>query len=128
MSRPAPVQERIEPAEPYDAGNERHVAEAKRTAKEVDALRADGLRHLLGNEGSRAWLFSVLERCGVFTTSFTGNSETFFREGQRNIGLFIIAELMRTNPTAYARMLEEAKVRGEKGSRAKALKPIDGEE
>jgi hypothetical protein len=33
----------------------------------------------------------LLARCHVFSTTFTGNSKTFFLEGERNIGLYLLA-------------------------------------
>lgn len=32
----------------------------------------------------------LLERCHVFSSVFTGNSKTFFLEGERNIGLYLL--------------------------------------
>lgn len=33
----------------------------------------------------------LLRRCHVFETTFTGNSATYFREGERNIGLYLLS-------------------------------------
>ena len=46
-----------------------------------------------------------LSRTGVFKSSFTGNSETFFREGMRNIGIMLMDEIHSHCPDLYtARM------------------------
>ena len=52
-------------------------------------------------------MWRLLERTGVFRTSFTGNSETFFREGQRNVGLMLMAQIHEVCPDQYALMLKE---------------------
>lgn len=49
-----------------------------------------------------AWF--VLESAGIFQTSFTGNSETFFREGKRSVGLRLLAELERIDPSGFAKL------------------------
>ena len=51
----------------------------------------------------------LLERTGVFRSSFTGNSETFFLEGQRNVGLMLMAQIHDACPEKYTAMLEEQK-------------------
>ena len=43
-------------------------------------------------EGRRV-IRNILSMCGLYRSSFTGNSETFKLEGQRNIGLTIKREL-----------------------------------
>jgi hypothetical protein len=51
----------------------------------------------------------LLEKAGIYRTSFTGNSETFFREGMRNMGLFVLSEVMEVTPEQFAQMLKEQK-------------------
>lgn len=55
-------------------------------------------------EGQRV-LFEVVSRCGVFQKSFTGNSETFFREGKRVIGLSVIDDIQVHAPEKLAPFL-----------------------
>ncbi len=47
----------------------------------------------LGSAAGRLVLNDVLARCRVFSTTFTGNSQTFFLEGGRAIGLQILEML-----------------------------------
>ena len=35
-------------------------------------------------------LWDVLSRCHIFESTFTGNSRTFFQEGERSIGLYVL--------------------------------------
>lgn len=118
--RPQPVQ--TPTPERYDAGDVEHVRQAKKKAEIEGDLRRAGLAHSLSTPGGRAWVYNLLEFTGVFRTSFTGNSETFMREGQRNIGLMVLADLMRDHEELYLTMCREAKARGLKGFRAKTLK------
>jgi len=57
------------------------------------------------NEGKR-FIWRYLEKCGVFTSSFTGNSETFFKEGGRNIGLQLLADVQEANIESLIEMMK----------------------
>ena len=47
----------------------------------------------LGSEHGKEVLDDLLAKCHVFHTSMTGNSWTYFREGERNVGLYIMDQL-----------------------------------
>ncbi len=68
--------------------------------------------NILAIPSGRRWVWRVLSDCGVFKSSFTGNSTTFFNEGRRDIGLRILADVMEANPDAYVQMAKGAQ--GEK--------------
>lgn len=51
----------------------------------------------------------LLERCHVFDTTFTGNSKTFFLEGERNIGLHLLAMREMANVEALDQIKNIAK-------------------
>lgn len=111
--------------EEFNAADERQVAERTSQAKLRDHVYAQGLAHTLSTMEGRAWVYKVLDACGVFRTSFTGNSETFMREGQRNVGLLIMADIMRDQEEAYLLMCREARERGMRTFRPKVLKNDD---
>lgn len=54
-------------------------------------------------------MWKLLAETGLYKTSFTGNSETFFREGARNVGLKLMAQIHELTPDAYGLMLKESK-------------------
>ena len=47
----------------------------------------DALNHLLSTELGRWFFCRLLDRTDILKQSFTGNSETFFNEGKRKVGL-----------------------------------------
>lgn len=94
--------------EAFDAGDPESVEKRKRKAAEVERRRIAGLKMIVENENARTWLWDLLSSCGIFRSSFTGNSETFFREGARNVGLKIQAELAKNFPDALVTMMREA--------------------
>jgi len=89
-----------------------------RTAQQRDADRrheaaldkrveAEDWVWILGNPRGRRIMNALLDYCGVYRSSYTGNSETFFREGSRNVGLKILSQIQTNAPEHYIMMLKE---------------------
>lgn len=57
----------------------------------------------------RRFYWKLMMRCGIFKSSMTGNNTTFYNEGERNIGLLMMADLNESDPEAYLKCLTEAK-------------------
>lgn len=53
----------------------------------------------------RRVLLHLLSRCHVYQNSMTGNSQTFFLEGERQIGLHILALVTMAGPELAAEMV-----------------------
>ncbi len=53
---------------------------------------------VLGGEAGRLFVWWLLEQTHVFQNSFTGNSTTFFLEGERNVGLKLFALCVEADP------------------------------
>lgn len=81
------------------AAQERIALEAQR---EIDDLRAV----MRTPEGRRVFA-RVLERTGVESISFTGNSQTFFNEGRRSVGVELKNLLKASMPEEYLIMVQE---------------------
>ena len=80
-------------AKPYNANDPNDVATRKNLSKLRETQRLNGLRQTLRSRDGRMWIRDQLERAHIFRTSFTGNSTTFFNEGERNQALQIMADL-----------------------------------
>lgn len=92
---------------PFDAGDATQVGERNAKAKNGERERMAGLGTLMGSKQGRAYAWWLLDRCGVFRTSFTGNSATFFNEGRRDIGLQVLADIQREFAEQYMQMTKE---------------------
>lgn len=64
------------------------------------------MRAVLDTPEGRRVLRALVAFCGVFHTTFTGNSETFFKEGGRNVGLKILADVRIAAPQHYMALVE----------------------
>jgi len=68
-------------------------------------LYEDFKRTFNSNHGKRVYAH-LLERCHIFQTTFTGTSKTFFLEGERNIGLYLLV-MMNLNNTEGLEVIKE---------------------
>ena len=96
-----------------DVGDKDQVTGRKTKAQLQKEREREELRQLLGRYDFRRFLWNTLSACGVYKISFTGNSQTFFNEGKRDIGLRLIEEIFDADPSAYTKMRIEAKDREE---------------
>jgi len=96
-----------------NAADKDQVKNAKRKEKHRQDKNIMDMQHVLGSLNGRRLMWKYLTICGIFETSFsTDTNRTMFNEGQRNIGLAILADINEANPEAYLLMMKESK--GEK--------------
>lgn len=94
--------------DPFDLEGQQRASEARVRKDQLEAQgEAADIKWLMSGKRGRRIMHRLLDRAGVHRTSFTGNSETFFREGQRNIGLIYTAMIFDHAPEAYSTMIEE---------------------
>jgi hypothetical protein len=96
-------------SKPRNAADEEKIREEKTRQKLRQDNEDNDLRFLLATDQGRRFIWKLLEMCGVFKSSFTGSSETFFLEGQRNIGLKLLSDIMRVDPDSYLKMVKSNK-------------------
>jgi hypothetical protein len=89
----------------YDSSDEQHVKGRKTKAKIRREDQLSCLRDILETEGGQEFFWRLLSRCRLYETSFTGNSQTFFNEGKREVGLWILSEIVAADPAAYSKMM-----------------------
>lgn len=92
-----------------NAADETQVKNAEIKVKLQDDQKHNDLKWILATEQGRRFTWRLLETTGIFKSSFTGSSETYFLEGQRNVGLKLLAEVMDCDPQAYLKMYTDSK-------------------
>lgn len=83
------------------------AARAQREANIAAQKAEEDFKWVVSTEQGRRFLWDLLAFTGVYRSSFTGNSHTFFNEGRRDVGLRLIGQLHEYAPEAYLRMLKE---------------------
>ena len=90
-----------------NAADKKQVKSAAKKEKSQREKEIDDVYFLLQNVQGRRFLYRYLTKCGVYRSSFTGNSQTFFREGERNIGIQLIDDIMEADPDKYTLLMKE---------------------
>ena len=93
----------------YNAADEESVRTRKRKDEQVRDRELHDMRSVMETVEGRRFVWRLLSQAGVFRTSFTGNSTTFFNEGMRNIGLIVMADVQEACADKYLEMMNESK-------------------
>jgi len=73
----------------------------------------ENVREVLKTGAGKELIWNILAMCNLYGDNFTGNSQTFYLEGKRAVGLHILQLLEDADKTAYARLLLEKQKREE---------------
>lgn len=94
---------------PYDASDEAQVQKRRRAAGNRAAAQKLALRKFLDMPAGRQWIWDLLESCHLYETSFDFQNPhaTSFREGERNVGLRVLADIEKHAPQALRLMMNE---------------------
>lgn len=87
-----------------NAANESEVKHARQREDLHQDQTDNDLRFILSTAQGQRFLARLLDKTGLHKTSFTGSSQTFFLEGQRNIGLLLLSDIMRVDPDSYVKL------------------------
>ena len=100
-----------QPEKPFDASDPKQVNEARIKAGRAKTKRLRALEAIMELKETRRWMNDILVACHIFEPSFReGSSDgTAFREGERNVGNRLLADIMEACPDKYLVMLKEAK-------------------
>jgi hypothetical protein len=97
---------------PYDASNRKDVRAAERQARLADQQRREIITGIMSVAPGRRWMCELLETCHIFATSFSDVAlRMSFMEGQREIGLRLLMDIMGACPNSYVQMMEERNAR-----------------
>ncbi len=88
---------------------EPETRQSKRKEKVVSlqAIQKSSVLDTMSTPSGRMFIGRILKSTGYMTPSYTGSSETYFREGRRSIGLQIYNELEEVCPDLLDQMVKE---------------------
>ena len=90
-----------------DVSDKKEIDAIKQKNKSNDDTFKEDIIWLMSNPRGRRIVYGDLVRCHMYETSFTGNSQTFFKEGERNVALQRLQDIIDNCPDKYMVMLEE---------------------
>lgn len=94
-----------------DTADVKAVAAKARTAKQKEKQAAGDFSWLMNDPRGRRYVWALLARCGVYQSSFARAQGNFagmsFFEGERNIGLELMARCLAEQSDKYQLMIKE---------------------
>lgn len=98
--------------DPLDTrGQKQAEALREQRAKLAAQIESEDIKWLMSSKRGRRIVWRLLERAGVYRTSFNTNALTMaFNEGVRNEGLRLVAQLNTSCPGHYTTMLAEREI------------------
>lgn len=67
----------------------------------------EDLRFVMETPQGRSFLWRLLSDARIFAPCYTGNSETFYREGKREFALKYFNDVLEACPGLYHKMVQE---------------------
>lgn len=93
-----------------NSADAQQVKKARKAEKGQREQQIREMQQVLATPQGKRVLWRLLERCGVYKTSIsTDPYATYYNEGERNIGLYVMAEINEANPQALLDMTVMAK-------------------
>lgn len=96
------------------------IAAEKERLFNIEQANLKDIRELMEQPSFRRYVRRYLELTSVFQTTFTGSSETFFKEGKRAVGTTMFGELMDAASDQFLVMMRER-------TNADLFPPVDDE-
>jgi hypothetical protein len=92
-----------------DLGDEKDVRARKRRVGKQQKGLDDTLRGIMGSGTGRAWIWYILSTCRSFELEVPSDAIAMaFRNGERNVGIRLLADVMRVAPDEFVAMMREA--------------------
>src|SRR6266699_1556731 len=92
----------------YDASNRKDVKRLEKAARLAERQRHEVIQGIMSIAPGREWMLERLESCHVFASSYSGNALSMaFSEGERNVGLQLLTDIMAACPGRYVEMMQE---------------------
>jgi len=84
---------------------EQEEKKLERRYKKERGLLLANVREVAKTEQGKALIWEVLSMCGLYSQTFTGNSQGAFLEGRRSVGLEVLQLLEDMDITFYPTLL-----------------------
>lgn len=98
----------VHPEDIYDANDPAQVGQAEELGCRARSRVLDDIARIMETDAGRRFLWRLLEAAHCFQSSFATDPHlTAFREGERNLGLMILADVLEACPDRFAEMARE---------------------
>lgn len=94
-------------AQVKNAADPKQVEKAKSEENRIENRSREDLKAVVSTVNGRRFIWKYLDLCGIYKTTFTGGSETFFLEGKRAVGLTLLKDVIDASPETFIVMQKE---------------------
>ena len=111
----------------YDASNRKHIRAAEKAAAIAERERAEVVVEMMATVPRRRYVWEKLADAHIFSTTFsTDPIQMAFNEGQRNQGLALLDEIIRSCPDQFILAMRESNARRTESDARTSLIPDTG--
>lgn len=94
------------------AHDRKSIRRKEKAARQADVARREIIHGVMSTPNGRQWMWDLLGSCHIFATTFVGDPlQSAFAEGQRNVGLSLLADIMAHCPDYYIQAMRESNER-----------------
>jgi hypothetical protein len=118
-----------------DFADDEKATNKKRSKATARRMLYDGvIRQLMSSMAGRLWMWEQLSKCHMFenVSHFDGEGhvqKTYFALGERNVGIQLLADVMRLCPREYVLAMEEnTKLEKDSGKRTRTSSDGDSDD
>lgn len=91
-----------------NAADRKSIRKAEKTARLADRQRAEVIASIMSTTFGRQWIWDLLSQSHIFAATFTPDPlQTAFNEGERNVGLRLLSDIMTHCPGQYLQAQRE---------------------
>lgn len=91
-----------------NAASQEEINAARENARRIRECELEDVRWLLSHPQGVRFFRRLLEKGGVFRTTFTGDEKTFFLEGNRNLALVFFNDCCEAAPDAVRQLVTKS--------------------
>lgn len=100
-----------------NAADRQQVERAGRKQKNKRDQELQDLRAMLQLAEGRRFIWTRLEKCNVFRSTWDASAKIHFNEGRRDVGLELMADIAAADENAFLLMMTEAQQRASQEKR-----------
>ena len=113
---------------PPNAADRKSIRRLEKAAKLADEQRRAVITNLMSTAPGREWVWNILTQCHCFSTTFSGEALSgAFAEGERNVGLRLLSDVLTACPDQYIQAQRESNERSSLDERRSSAESDGGD-
>lgn len=87
--------------------NEAERADKRKARDDAEKQKTEAYRIVFNTPEGKVVLEDIMEKGNIWFTTFTGNSQTYFLEGKRDLALYIVKRITKADPNVIANLMKD---------------------